>query len=304
MPVVAVVAHAGKTFGGGLAELRRVLADSGYRDPIWREVAKSRKAPEQIRRVLADGAELVFAWGGDGMVQRCVHALAESDAALAILPAGTANLLARNLKIPRDVAEAVRVGLHGARLRLDTGAVNGERFAVMAGAGLDASMIDDADGRLKHRFGRAAYVYAAARNLNGRRVSATVKVDGQPFFKGKISCVLIGNVGKILGGVEVFPAARPDDGLLEVGVATARGPVQWARTLGCLATGNVARSPFVHLTRGKRVKLSFDKPVRYELDGGARSRAARLDIKVHPSSVTVCVPEPRQVLRQRASSQE
>ncbi len=291
MPVVAVVAHAGKTLGGGLPELRRVLADSGYHDPIWHEVPKSRKAPKQVRRALAEGAELVFAWGGDGMVQRCVHAVAGSDAALAILPAGTANLLAQNLGIPGNVAEAVRVGLYGSHRRLDTGSVNGERFAVMAGAGLDASMIKQADRGLKDRFGRAAYIYTAAKSLRAGRVKATVKVDGKRFYKGKISCVLVGNVGKILGGIDVFPSARPDDGLLDVGVVTAKHPVQWARTFSRVATGDAARSPFVHLTRGKRVRCTFARPFRYELDGGARSAVTRLNIKIHPSSVTVCVPD-------------
>lgn len=290
MPVVAVVAHAGKTFGGGLPELRRVLADAGCGDPIWHEVNKSRKAPKQVRRALAEGAELIFAWGGDGMVQRCAHALAGSDAALAILPAGTANLLAANLGIPREVSEAVHVGLSGARRRLDTGAVNGERFVVMAGAGLDATMIKEADSGLKDRFGRAAYVYTAARNLGAHPVKAKIKLDGEPFFKGKISCILVANVGKVLGGIELFPSARPDDGLLEVGIVTAASPAQWARTFGRIARGDATGSPFVRLARAKRVKATFARPFRYELDGGARSPVTRLRIRVHPSSMTVCVP--------------
>jgi diacylglycerol kinase family enzyme len=73
---VAVIAHSGKTLGGGLPELRRVLAAEGVASPFWCEVPKSRAAPEQVRRALDDGADLVFAWGGDGMVQRCVDVLA------------------------------------------------------------------------------------------------------------------------------------------------------------------------------------------------------------------------------------
>ena len=87
MPRVAVVAHAGKSFGGGLAELREVLAREGFTDPLWYEVAKSRKAPKCARRALTDGAEVIFVWGGDGMVQRCIDAVAGTEAVLAILPA-------------------------------------------------------------------------------------------------------------------------------------------------------------------------------------------------------------------------
>jgi diacylglycerol kinase family enzyme len=83
--------------GGGLGELREELARQGVADPIWYEVPKSKQAPKQAKRAVADGADLVFVWGGDGMVQRSVDALADSKATIAILPAGTANLLATNL---------------------------------------------------------------------------------------------------------------------------------------------------------------------------------------------------------------
>ena len=72
MTKVAVIAHAGKSFGGGLPELRRELARQGVEDPLWIEVPKSRYVPKQVKRALGEGAELLFAWGGDGTVQRCV----------------------------------------------------------------------------------------------------------------------------------------------------------------------------------------------------------------------------------------
>src|SRR6202041_4193484 len=100
--------------------------------------------PSCARRAVAEGAEVLFVWGGDGTVQRCINAVAGTGTAVAILPAGAANLLAANLEVPHDLAEAVHVGLHGERRRLDTGSVNGERFTVMAGAGFDARMISDA----------------------------------------------------------------------------------------------------------------------------------------------------------------
>ena len=290
MADVAVVAHAGKTLGGGLPELREILAREGVTDPLWYEVSKSRRAPKYARRAAAKGVDVLFVWGGDGSVQRCIDAVAGTDTAVAILPAGTANLLAANLEVPNDLTEAVQVGLHGDRRRLDTGSVNGERFMVMAGAGFDARMISDADRGTKDRLGRAAYVVTGVKNLAARRARATVKVDGQPFFKGKVSCVLAANVGKILGGVEAFPKAQPDDGRLDFGVVTARNPVQWARAFGRLALKHPDESPFVHVTQGKKFKIRFGQKVRYELDGGARPASKKLLIKVHPGSVTVCVP--------------
>jgi diacylglycerol kinase (ATP) len=290
MPTVAVVAHAGKSFGGGLGQLRAVLAQQGFADPLWYEVAKSRKAPKYARRALQQGAEVIFVWGGDGTVQRCIDAVAGTGAVLAILPAGTANLLAANLQVPHDLTEAVRVGLHGERRPLDTGSVNGEHFAVMTGAGFDARMIKDADRGMKDRIGRAAYLYAGTRNLSARRAKAIVKVDGRPFFKGRVSCVLVGNVSKVLGGVEAFSGAKPDDGLLEVGVVTAKNPVEWARTLGRVALGEAENSPFVEVTRGKKVRIRFGRRLPCELDGGARPAVKKMRINVHPASIRICVP--------------
>ena len=290
MPSVAVVAHSGKSFGGGLNELRTVLAREGVTYPLWYEVTKSRHAPACARRAAAQGAEVIFVWGGDGTVQRCIDAVAGTGTAVAILPAGTANLLAMNLQIPDDVPGAVRIGLHGDRRRMDTGSVNGEHFTVMAGAGFDARMISEAGRGMKDRLGRAAYLYTGIRNLSARRVKARVDVDGERFFKGRVSCVLAGNVGRVLGGIEAFPQARPDDGLLEFGVVTAKNPAEWARTFSRLALGQAERSPFVQVTHGTKVKIRFDRKIPYELDGGARPARRELRIKARPGSITICVP--------------
>ncbi len=145
MRTIAVVAHAGKSLGGGLGELREVLAREGLTDPLWYEVTKSRKAPQYARHALAQSAEVIFVWGGDGMVQRCVDAVAGTEVVLAILPAGTANLLATNLQVPADLTEAVRVGLQGERCPLDTG--SGERRALRGDGWRRVRCPDDQGGR-------------------------------------------------------------------------------------------------------------------------------------------------------------
>jgi diacylglycerol kinase (ATP) len=293
MAVVAVVAHARKSIGGGLPELRRALALHGCTNPIWHEVRKSRKAGRRVRSAIADGADVIFVWGGDGMVQHCLDAIARSPkprAALAIIPAGTANLLASNLGIRPDIDLAVRTGLYGQRRPLDTGSVNGEHFAVMAGAGFDAEMIERADRTMKARVGRSAYLLAGAASLSIRPARAKIKVDGERFYRGRVSCLLVGNVSKIMGGVHVFRAAEPDDGILDLGIVTARNPAQWASLFGRLAAGKASGSKFVRLTRGTKFTATFDRPVRYELDGGARKFVTKLRIKVHPAAITVCVP--------------
>jgi len=292
MTPVAVIAHRKKTLGGGLAELRALLTREGCHHLLWYEVPKSRKAPKKVRRAVREGAGLIFVWGGDGMVQRCVDALAGSDVPVAILPAGTANLLARNLDIPADLPRAVHIGLNGARRRLDLGRLNGEHFAVMAGAGLDGKMIHDADRALKDRAGPLAYVWTSLRHVGDQPTRVRVTVDGRPWFDGDATCVLLGNVGMITGGIQAFDDARPDDGRLDVGVATATGALQWARTVTRMAVGRSDNSPFVELTRARKVRVRCEAPMRYELDGGSRGTARRLKARVVPGAVTVCVPEP------------
>lgn len=290
MSTVAVVAHSGKTFGGGLLELRRELERQGVSEPLWYEVPKSRKAPSQVRRSLEEGADLVFVWGGDGMVQRCIDALDGETAALAVVPAGTANLFATNLGIPQDIEQAVRIGLHGPRRRLDVGRMNGERFAVMAGAGFDAQMIREADAGLKDRIGRVAYVWTGVNQLGRKPFEAKIKVDGSTWFEGKASSVILGNVGQLFAGVEAFEDAQPDDGLLELGVVTADSALDWARTIARTAVGSSGASPFVRVTKARTAAVKFDRKVLYELDGGDRKKVKELEVEVEPSAIDVCVP--------------
>jgi diacylglycerol kinase (ATP) len=287
---VAVVAHAAKMLDGGLPELRRVLEAEDVENPLWYEVPKAKKASEQVERALDEGAQVVFAWGGDGTVRRCVEVLSGTEAALAVLPAGTANLFATNLGIPADIEEAVAIGLRGDRRQLDVGRFGKERFAVMAGAGFDAAMIRQADA-LKQRIGRAAYLWSGSRNLRGDAFGAEIVVDDSDWYEGKATCILVGNLGDIFGGVEVFPDARPDDGMLELGIVTAEGLLQWARTLTRTALGDPNRSPFVRTTKASSVKVALDRKVRYELDGGDRSKVRSFKVKVEERALNVCVPK-------------
>jgi diacylglycerol kinase (ATP) len=293
---VAVIAHSGKMLDGGLPELRRVLDARGITDPLWHEVPKSRKAPARVRRVLEEGADLVFAWGGDGMVQRCVDELAGSGTSLAIIPAGTANLFASNLGIPQSIEGAVQVGLHGARHDFDVGRFNGERFAVMAGAGFDAAMIRDAGG-LKDRIGRGAYILSGSKNLRMKPFRAKIDVDGARWYKGKASCILLGNVGALFGGIDAFEDAQPDDGVLELGIITADGIVEWARTIARATAGTPHKSPFVQVTKARSVKVNLDRKVLYELDGGDRTKVKTFKVKVEPGAIKVCVPQTAEKIR-------
>jgi diacylglycerol kinase family enzyme len=289
---VAVIAHSGKSIGGGLPELRRVLARHGVTDPLWAEVPKSRKAPKQVKRLMKQGAEHFIVWGGDGMAQRCIDTLAGSGRTMAIVPAGTANLLASNLGIPKEIEGAVDVGLHGPERRIDVARMNGEGFAVMAGAGFDAGMIGAADGALKDRLGRAAYLWTGAKSMRTPAFEASIKVEGVPWYDGPASCILAGNVGALFAGVEVFADAVPDDGRLDLAVITADGLAEWTRTVARTVAGTPERSPFFRVTQARKARVKLDRKVPYELDGGARSKVKSYRLGVEPGAIAVRVPDP------------
>ena len=298
MTSVAVVAHREKTLGGGLTELRRLLQDRGIDRPLWYEIPKSRKAPTSVLDAVKRGADLILIWGGDGTVQRSLDALASSvgdgrsdvGVTVGIIPAGTANLLAGNLGIPTDLEKAVDIALDGSRRPLDLGVVNGEHFAVMAGTGLDAIMMKEADRGLKERVGQLAYVWTGVRAARSGAVKMSVKVDGTAWFKGRASCLLFGNMGRLTGGLVAFPDARPDDGQLEIGVVTAATALQWARLLPRLVGGAPERSKLVRTCRGRKITVKLDTKLPYELDGGDRSPSKKLRVGVAPRAVEVCVP--------------
>lgn len=287
---IAVITHKGKSLGGGIEELRAELDNRGEPDVLWLPVKKSRFVPKAVRKALKRKADLVIVWGGDGSVQRALDSLAGTSVPLAIMPAGTGNLFATNLGIPKSIPEALEIALEGRERTIDLGRVNGEHFGVMMGIGLDAKMIKDADGGLKDALGRLAYVWTGAKNINASRFKAKVDIDGERFFSGPVGCVLIGNMGQLTGGIEAFPDARPDDGVLDVGVITADSLLEWTRALSRTALGDAAKSPFVEIARGKRIDIETDRKLLYEIDGGEREKTKKLKVRTKAEVIRVKVP--------------
>ena len=231
------------------------------------------------------------------MVQRCVDVLAGSSVSRD-LPAGTAILFAVESRHPADIEKAVAIGLRGDRREIDVGKFNGERFAVMAGAGFDAAMIRDAgDGGLKDRFGRAAYVLTGSENLRMKPFRAKIEVDGAEWFKGKASCILLGNVGKLFGGLEAFEDARVDDGKLEIGVVTADGSARLVandRARSCRVRRRNRRSRRRRRRATVKVKLRAEGRLRARRSTGRRRSCSRS--RSSPGQSTSTFPSTREEL--------
>lgn len=267
------------------------LTAAGWPEPIWLETTAEDPGSGQARRAIEEGAEVVFVCGGDGTVMSCLGALAGTDVALALLPSGTGNLLATNLGLANDLDAAVAVALQGGRRRIDLGDVDGKLFAVMAGMGFDAQMIDATSERAKKWLGWPAYVVAAVRHLRERGMRTQITVDGRRLPPRRTRAVLVGNVGRLQGGVPLLSAAVPDDGLLDVAVLSPRTLRHWWQ----LAWGVLLRRPQVarmETFTAERVEIVSDRPQPRELDGDLIEPDRMLRVTVRRDALWLCVPQP------------
>ncbi len=191
---------------------------------------KATTAPGEARRLateaVADGFELIVAAGGDGTVNEVLNGIGDAPnglerARLGVLPLGTVNVFARELKIPLRLESAWEVLRRGREMKIDLPRVEfsagGKRerryFVQLAGAGFDARAIELVDWQHKKKVGPLAYIVAGLKALRERKPAIAVRADGQK-FSGEL--ILIGN-GKFYGGpFKIFPEAELRNGLLEV----------------------------------------------------------------------------------------
>ncbi|BEP13529.1 diacylglycerol kinase family protein [Acidothermaceae bacterium B102] len=270
-------------------EICEALLQHGISDPLWLETSADDPGTGQAEAALADGAGLVFVSGGDGTVMACVGVLAGTGVPLAVIPAGTGNLLARNFGIPRDVVGAVAAAVDGVDRSVDVGVLGEQRFVIMAGIGFDAQMLADAPDKLKAKVGWPAYVVSAARHLFAPRRSFSLTLDeGQPLQR-KGRGVLVGNLGRLQGGLPVLPDAVPDDGLLDVAVINTRGLLSWAflATAVVLRRGDQRR---LETFQARRITVRCDERLPTELDGEVLDDRDTLEISVLPGALTLRVP--------------
>lgn len=241
----------------------------------WRVDVQTTRGPGHATMLAAaaaaSGATVVAACGGDGTVNEVVNGLASTDAALAVVPTGTANVWAREAGVPLDVARAVGLIPRARWARFDLGQVRvasgaERRFLLMCGVGLDAAAVVQADADVlgKRRLGLAHYVATAVGVLlRSRAVEATVRVDGIRQDAAMLQ-VLIGNT-RLYGGVtQLTSGAFADDGLLDVCTFSARSLPQrlllGARALGGgldrRAGGGIA------YRRGREIEVATVDPAR------------------------------------------
>jgi YegS/Rv2252/BmrU family lipid kinase len=290
---VAVVfnpATGGGDTSGRKRDTQQALEAAGL-DVLWLETTPEDPGQGLTAKAVAEGVDLVMAQGGDGTVMACVTGLAGTDVPLAVLPGGTGNLLATNFDIPADLEAAVDVALHGDRVRLDVAATDDDRFVVMGGIGFDAAMLRDADPKLKERLGAVAYVLSGFKHLRRRATRFRLQLDDRPPLERTGQGVLVGNLGRLQGGLPVMPDARADDGLLDVAVLQTRTVADWLALAVRVLLRRRRKDPQLETFQARRVEVHCDRPQPVERDGDPLDTPRdHLVIEVVPRALTLCVP--------------
>jgi diacylglycerol kinase (ATP) len=302
-PWAAVVANPTKIvdIDGEIDWLEERSVELGWSRPIWLETTADDPGAGQARVALRAGAHAVLAYGGDGTVRAVASALTGSGIPLGLLPAGTGNLLARNLAVPfSDLDAALSVALTGLERTIDVGRaevdVSGEdhparteTFLVMAGLGFDAEVMASVELRLKERVGWWAYVVAGARRLRGRQTRVLLRLDDEEPIRRRLRSVIVGNCGELTGGVRLMPEAKIDDGWLDVVVVAPRGIVGWFAVTGAVLTRTRWGHPVVQHFRCRRIEVTAEKPLHVQLDGDPGGMARVLRAAVDPAALVVRV---------------
>jgi len=271
------------------------LTERGYDDSLWLETTADDAGSSMAKQAIEEEVDLVVVAGGDGTVRVVCAELARSNVPVAVLPAGTGNLLARNLGISLDLDIALTELLGGNEQRIDSVQVEGDnlstdRFVVMAGLGLDAAIIADAPDELKKHVGWAAYVVSTLRNLNHPFVRVEIIVDDRPPLRRRARTVVIGNVGTLQANIPLLPDAVPDDGLIDAVVLAPRRISHWPRLALSLVIKSMQEGRHIERFTGRSIQVKASKTVRRELDGDQIEDGQTLTAKVDPSAVLVRIP--------------
>jgi diacylglycerol kinase (ATP) len=303
---------------------------NGWAAPMWLETTPEDTGQGQARQALDAGVDLVCPLGGDGTVRTVASTMAGTGVPVGLLPGGTGNLLARNLDLPVDsLGQALEIALTGRDHAIDTcvlelvrptsaelvarlrdeedpaqtidfrDAVDDRsseqvrerhRFLVMAGLGFDAEVMAAAPERLKARVGWAAYVVTGLRHLKGPQFTVAVRLNDEEPIRRRVRSVMVGNVGRLQGGMELLPGAEADDGELDALLLSPEGIVGWAAMAGQLLTRHRIGHSRVDHFQGQEIRVVSDKPVEIELDGDTLGTVSAMRVIADPGSLLVRLP--------------
>jgi diacylglycerol kinase family enzyme len=242
----------------------------------------------------ANSFDRVIVSGGDGTISSALYALRHTEVPVALYPAGTANLFARNLALPTDPAELARLVFDGDATRLDLGELDigdGRGFFVMAGVGFDAGLIHRAEP-LKSIIGEGAYIVAALQDPLPRQAMFDLVLDGNEFYTEGIAVVLV-NLAKIQLDLSVTHDSDPRDGQLDVVVVKARTvaglvPTVFAAVLDRIGTHK--DRPGLEVFNAREVSVNASVPLPFQADGEVLEHTGTLNARILRGAATIMLP--------------
>ncbi|TFC79617.1 diacylglycerol kinase [Cryobacterium cheniae] len=288
-------------------------AAAGWAESVWFETSVDDVGQGVTAEALQLGVDLVIVAGGDGTVRAVVEAVCGHDVPVALVPSGTGNLLARNLKMTlNNLPESVRIAFSGEDRAIDLGMIRIERedksrdehaFVVMAGLGLDAKMITNTDEDLKKKAGWAAYVQAIATSLRDPdELHLRFKINDDAAKRATVHTLIIGNCGSLPANILLMPEAVLDDGLFDVMMTRPGGVLGWIRVwvkvawtngivrrtkAGRALAGERKNDGDLRYETGSQFTARFSRPEEIELDGDGFGKAIAFKAWIEPRTLRV-----------------
>ncbi|WCT10404.1 diacylglycerol/lipid kinase family protein [Mucilaginibacter jinjuensis] len=267
----------------------RIFHDSG-RQPITVHVLEEgEQAADLIRKVLPE-TDLVAVYGGDGSVTEAAAALIGTGIPLAIIPGGTANVLAKELGIPQDTETALRlIQQNQYQLKtIDTGLVNNRSFLLRVNLGVMAEMITETDPDLKDKIGQLAYGVATIKSIyEAEPVSYQLNIDGETVNANGVSLTVTNSGSMGIGDLQLSPDIHINDGLLDVVLLKDTGVLSILKAAGSALFGH--ETDAVSHWACREVTITMPEEQLYLCDD-CEDKATSLHIKVVPASLSVVLP--------------
>jgi len=267
--------HAARTAAAAVKGIELVFRRAGW-DVEVLATGGSGDARKLAEYGVAKGVDMVAVFGGDGTTMQAAAALVGSDVILGVIPGGTGNLLAGNLKLPTNPVKAIEAILRGSVRRIDLGRVDrfdgSHYFAVACGAGADARVMAETPARQKHKWGMMAYIATTLRILPEiRSVPYEITIDGA-VRELSAAMLLVANCGYVIPPVlRLGQGISPEDGLLDLVVIQSDSLAGGFRAVWDVirdATGTYGEDVFVGYARGKEISVrTLDGPQPVQLDG-------------------------------------
>jgi len=272
-----------------------MAVEAGWSTPSWHLTTVEDSGTGQAYRAAVGGADLAIVCGGDGTVREVCAELAGTGIPVGIVPAGTGNLLARNLDIPLYVRAAIDVALTGQDRAIDMVKVSGDdledtHFMVMAGMGFDAAIMEGVNEDIKRRVGWLAYVWSALKSLMFPVTKVEISIDGAEPTTHRARTIVVGNVGYLQAGMPLLPDATIDDGQLDVVILYPRRFLSWLPIVYRVLAKRTRTDDTINRMTGRTVSIRAAADTPRQLDGDSVGPGRELHAECIHGRLLVRVP--------------